>query len=493
MPHNHRYRHRLHPSSNAQLVMPEKFTPMPFQPLIWNWLLEHDRCAVFAGMGMTKTVCTLTAVSELILEGASKGVLIICPLRVGRLAWEAQIERWDHINWMRIANLRTPEGLKSWDEGTSDAYWLNPEKLPSSDRQTKGKTKHHKGFVEKYIKGRKTLPVDTLVIDELTAAKNPKSVRFNSLRPFLHDSPSYKTKFKRVWGLTGTPRSQGYLNIFAQVRLIDPSIFGPSFHQFRQTYFKQVDWMGYKWELQEGAKERIDAKLAGFALALRGSDHLDLPDCTTIDIDVNLPADAMKGYRTLEKDFLLQLEEGDVEALSAAALTTKLLQATAGCLYLTDGGTAVIHDAKIREIKKLIKQHKGEPVLLVGHYIHERERMLKDIPGAVAFHERLVPDWVAGKIPVFVCQPKQMSHGIDQLQHGGRIIIWGTLPHGWETYTQLIHRLLRPGQEHETLVYRILAADTIDWAVAASLKDHQEGEAGMFAAIHALQQLRKTQ
>ena len=138
-------------------------------------------------------------------------------------------------------------------------------------------------------------------------------------------------------------------------------------------------------------------------------------------------------------------------------------------------------------------KHKGEPVLVVAHYIHERKRLLEEFPEAREFHEDDVPAWQAGEIPLWIAQSKQISHGIDGLQDSGRIIIWVTQTHSWETYTQLIHRLVRPGQKHETLIYRLLCADTIDWAVAATLKEKKEGERGMMAAIHALQQLRKTQ
>ena len=471
--------------------MPETLNPLPFQPTIWNWIKDKPRCAVFAGMGMTKTVCTLTAVSDLILEGAAKGVLVICPHRVGTLAWEAQVKRWAHVNWLTVANMRTPEGQQAWEDGSADVYWINSERLPDITRTVKGKETVYPGFVSRFIKKRKKIPVDILVWDEISQAKNPSSKRANALRPYLHDIPGkFRSPFRRLIGLTGTPHPNSYADLFAPIRLLDPSVFGLSFHQWRNRHFTS-DFMGWKWEIKPGAKEIIDAQIADIALVMRSEDHLDLPDCTTIDVDVILPPKVMKDYRTLEKDLLLELAEGDVEALSAAALATKLLQATAGCLYLSDSdGVAVLHDAKIKALRKIRKTHKDEPILVVTHYIHERKRLLEEFPEAVEFHENDVPAWQRGEIPMWIAQSKQISHGIDGLQDSGRIIVWVTPTYSWETYIQLVHRLVRPGQKHETIIYRLLGVSTIDWAVVAALEEKCDGERGLMAAVHALQQLR---
>jgi SNF2 family DNA or RNA helicase len=458
-----------------------------------DWLLDRRKAALWCGMGLGKTASTLTALSERILGGANKGALVICPHRCGPTAWEAQIKRWEHLTWMKAYNLRTEEGQAAWVRGHGELFWINSERLPSIARTRDGKTKRYPGFVEHFIKGKtKKLPVDCVIIDEVSLAKNPSSRRFNSLRSFLHDMPSrnYRTFVKNQWQLTGTPHAGSYQNIFAQIRLLDPTIFGTAFHPWRERYFES-DYMGYKWELRKGAKEEIDAKLAEVALVMRSEDYLDLPPCTIEDIDVTLPAGAAKAYRTLEKDLLLELKEGDVTALTAAALSTKLLQATGGCLYTEDGATAVLHNAKIKALIKLLKSFKGEPTIVVAQYIHERKRLLEEIGGAVEFHERRIDDWMQGKIKVMIAQVDQMSHGIDGLQEGGRRIVWFSPIWSMEGYSQLIKRLHRPGQKEETFVYRLLAKDTIDWAVAAVLQEKEDGESGLFEALKILQGMRK--
>lgn len=469
--------------------MAETWHPQPHHLKMWEWIKEHPLAGVWAGMGLGKTSVCLTEVSELIVSGA-RGALVVCPHRCGPTAWEAQVKRWKHLSWMRVANLR--EDPEAFERGGYEVYWLNSERLPSLDRTVKGVTRHYPGFVERFIKGKRPeeLPVDILIIDESSLAGNAKSVRFNALRPYLHDIPGkFTTPFKRQWQLTGTPHGGSYQKIFAQIRLLDPTVFGRSFHQWRQSHFDS-DYMGFNWELKPGAKDRIDAKLADLCLVMRSEDYLDLPDCTIEDLDVTLPAAVAKDYRRLEKDMLLKLAEGDVTALSAAALTTKLLQATGGCLYTEDGGTAVLHDAKLKALQKLIKSFKGEPAIVVAQYIHERKRLMAEVPGAVEFHEKRIPDWVDGKIKVMIAQVNQMAHGIDGMQLGGRRIVWYSPPWSWELYKQLIKRLHRPGQTEEVFVYRLLATDTIDWAVAQTLKDKEDGENGLFSALEVLQRMR---
>lgn len=472
--------------------MSEPLNMLPFQPLMIDWILRHPRCAVFAGMGMTKTVCTLMAFSEMLLQGEVRGMFLTAPHRVLAISWPNQIARWREVSWLRFANLRTEEGIQAWHDGTADIYGINPERLNSVEKTVRGKSKRYPGFVERHIKGNRRVPADMYVCDECSLAKNPSSKRFNTLRNFLHDIPGrYTSPFRRTLGLTGTPHPNTYLDLFAQIRLLDPSIFGTVFYRFRDRFFEQADYMGYSYKLRPGAKEQIEAALADFALVMLSEEWLQLPDCHVEDIDVAMPRDAREAYDELEKELLIEVDGKTITAASAAVLATKLLQACGGCLYADGGGVAVLHDAKLKALRALRKRHHDEPLLVVTHFIEERERLLRAFPEAVEFHERDLPKWQRGEIPMWVCQERQISHGIDGMQDGGRIVVFCTPTHSWETYTQLIHRLVRPGQLRETIVYRLLCADSYDWSVVETLRDKQEGESGLMQAIKNLQQLRK--
>jgi hypothetical protein len=491
-----------------------KFVPFDYQHRPIEHLLDNDDACLFASPGLGKTVMTLTAISQLILEGAAKGALIIAPLRVCAITWPAQTARWDHTKWMRVANLRTPEGQDAWDRGAAEIFVLNSEQLPSITRTVKcpkcygggcGKCNHgmiekkFPGFVDKFIKGRKTLPVDILVIDELSLAKNHASKRFNALRPYVNDiskvdgKRDYVSPFRRRWGLTGTPAPNSYLDLFAQVRIIDGGKrLGTAFTAYQSRYFES-DYLGYKWVIRPGAKEIIDEKISDIAMVMLGKDYLDLPTCNTEDIEVDLPAAAMKAYKTLEKELLVELETGEITALSAAALTTKLLQLTAGCVFDAEKNTHLVHDAKIDALRKLRKAHPKEPLLVLTSYTHERKRILEAFPEARQFHEKDLGEWQKGKIKMWTTDSRSISHGIDGLQLAGRIAVWMTPTYSFETYFQTNARLVRTGQEHETIIYRILAKGTIDPAVAEALRMKEEGQEGLMVAIKALQMLRCSQ
>lgn len=472
--------------------MSERLQMMPFQPLMIDWIVNRPRCGVFAGMGMAKTVSTLMAFSELWLQGEAKGLFLTAPHRVLVISWPNQLARWRDVSWLKFANLRTEEGIQAWHDGTADIYGINPERLNSVEKTVRGKVKRYPGFVEKHIKGNRKVPADMYVCDELSLAKNPASKRFNTLRNFLHDIPGrFRSPFRRLVGLTGTPHPNSYLDLFAQVRLLDPTIFGTVFYRFRDTYFEKADYMGYTYKLRPGAKEAIEAKLADFALVLLSDEWLDLPDCRIEDVEVLLPAATRTRYETLERDMLLDLERGGtITAAGAAPLATKLLQLTAGCAYLDDAGVHFEHDAKIAALRKLRKKHAKEPILVLTSFVHERERYLREFPDAKQFHERDICAWKDGKIPMWVTDFRSISHGVDGIQTSCRVAVWTSPPYSWEGFTQTNKRIHRPGQNHESIVYRLLCPDTIDDAVTATLEDKKEGERGMLAAIKGLQAMR---
>lgn len=500
--------------------MTEVFTPFDYQVTGIKHLTDNRHAALFATMGTGKTVMTLTAISELILDGAARGALICAPIRTLTSAWPVQVERWRHLNWLRVANMRAPEGVQAWEDGSADIYLTGSEVLPTITKYVKCRVCKGNdegcdncnrgraelvipGFVDKFIRKRKQIPVDIFVIDEISLARNPSSKRFNAIRPYLHDRETpggkvFTSPFRRVWGLTGTPAPGGYLNLFAQVRLLDGGKrLGTAFTKYRDTYF-DGDYLGFKYNLKPGAKEIIDEKISDIALVMLGSDYLTLPPCTYEDVEVEMPASAMKAYRVLEKEMLVELakvlsgfkDDEEVVARSASALMGKLCQFAGGQSYDEQKNTHEIHGAKIDALKKIRKAHPKEPLLVMVAYVHEMARVLREFPEAIEFDEKKIPEWSEGKIPMFVGNPASMAHGVDGLQHRGRIIVWLTLTWNPEYYEQANARLIRLGQEHETRVIHVMAADTVDWAIFESLKNKALTQDGLMKAVKALQEMR---
>jgi superfamily II DNA or RNA helicase len=450
--------------------MSQTFQPFPYQLPMIDHLLDNDRAALFVSPGKGKTVVTLTALDALATLGQFKAALIVAPLRVCSITWPAQVERWAHTRWMRVEHLRTAAGLKAWHDGAADIYLINSELLPNRLPLMFPKSK---SFV---------CPVDTLVIDELSLAKNPQSKRFKALHKHL-------AKIDRRWGLTGTPIPNNYLDLFMQVKMLDDGErLGRTFTGYRDTYFYPADYMGYTYKLVTGSKEAIDAKLADLALVLIG-DGTDLPASSVVDIQVTMPTEARKQYKTLEKEMLAEIAEGEITAPSAGVLVNKLLQITSGAVYDEDRNVLPVHTAKISVLKAVIARHKGEPVLVLCAFKHESARVIAAVRGSKMFDEADLDDWKAGKIPVWVADARSLSHGIDGLQVSCRIAIWVSLTYSHETYVQTNARLIRTGQTAETLIYRLICSGTIDDAVAEALRDKSDTQSGMLFAVRALQRM----
>ena len=450
--------------------MTEHFQPFDYQLPMINHLLDNDRAALFVSPGKGKTVVTLTAIDELATVGQFKAALIVAPLRVCSITWPAQVERWAHTRWMRVAHLRTAAGLKAWHEQAADIYLINSELLPSRLPKMFPKSKT---FV---------CPVDTLVIDELSLAKNPQSKRFKALHKHLGS-------ITRRWGLTGTPIPNNYLDLFMQVKMLDDGKrLGKTYTAYRDAYFYPADYMGYTYKLVTGSKEAIDAQLADLALVMIGEES-DLPASSVVDVAAVMPPEARKQYKTLEKEMLAEIEDGEITAPSAGVLVNKLLQLTSGAVYDADRNILPVHTAKIAALKAIIDRHRGEPILVLCAFKHESARVIAAIRGAKMFDEADLDDWKAGKIPVWVADARSLSHGIDGLQVSCRIAIWVSLTYSHETYVQTNARLIRTGQTAETLIYRIICSGTVDDAVAEALRDKSDTQSGMLLAVRALQRM----
>lgn len=474
------------------------YRPYEYQNRALEWLRDRSQAALFLSPGLGKTVVTATMMSERILEGRNRGFLVVAPIRVVNLTWPEQIAQWDHTKWMTVANMRTPEGIKMWEDGSADIYLINHEQLPTITRTVKGKESKTLGFVDKYIAKRKSIPVDGIVWDELSLCKNHSSVRVNALRPYLFDTdlPSGKkfvSPFRCHIGLTGTPIAKDYRDLFAEIRLIDNGErFGKFVTHYTAKYFDSNKY-SFEVKIKPGAKEIIDSKIADLALVMLGDDYLDVPTPTMEDIEVELPKAARTVYATLEKELLVTLENGEIEALSAAALTTKLLQITGGCAYDAEKNTHAIHDAKIDALKKLRKKlGPKEPLMVFVAYKHEYQRVLDAIPGARMFDEKDMDAWRKGKIHTWVANPASMSHGLDGVQVSCKTAVWFTLTWSNEKFIQSNARIIRTGQSYASTIYRILVKDSVDEAVCESLRTKDAEQTGLLHALRLLQKLKKS-
>ena len=429
-------------------------------------------------MGLGKTAICLWALRELFTDGATCGALVIAPKRVATITWPEEVAKWKEFAWMKTLVLRKPADYKLMESAKHHLYVINYEQIPNLCRY--------------YLDNRrKPLAFDTVIFDEITRGKNPSSVRMRKLRDHIHRIP-------RRWGLTGTPNPNSLLELWAQIRLLDDGErLGKSFHSFQNNYFVTTDFQGYDWKPRAGTEEKIYGKLKDIALVQRSSDYLNIPPTITEDVAVTLDETARRHYTTMERELLLLLGRGaEVVALTAAVLVTKLLQITSGCVYETvqefstgDKPWHKLHGIKLDALRKLARQ-RNEPLLVATNFRHERVMILEAFPEAREWHDGILPEWNAGKVRMLVADPRSIGHGLN-LQAGGRTVVWFSLTYSRELYDQFNARLARKGQGQETFVYRIIALDTIDEAVALVLKHKDEGQQALLSALRNYQLMAK--
>lgn len=457
-----------------------KFNPLTHQELANTHLKENLEALLFAGMGLGKTAAVLSASDWLFADGDMTGLLIVAPLRVAVLTWPDEVEKWDNFQYMKISDIRTKQGKKDWENGASHIYTINYESLPR--------------FTNDYIKGHRAseLPVDSVLFDEIDNAKNPSSKRIKTFRQYA------RAKFRRAWGMTGTPIPNSRRDLFAQVRLIDQGkTFGTKYTPWERQYFEAENhWSQYpKMILRPGAAEALEKATAHLALVLRSEDWLKIPPVRTIDIPVALPAAAKKIYAKVEKELLALLENGsEVLAVNQAVLVTKLLQISSGAVYVQEGDDVAtrraetLHMAKIDALRKLHKDIDGEPLLVGCWYRHEVDRILEAFPDARKFENHLLKDWNTGKIPMLVSHPKSIGHGLN-LQHGGRSVCWFSHNHNRGLFDQFNARVARQGQSKETMIYRLISPGTIDDAVIGALESKGDDQNAFLKTLKNVKRL----
>jgi len=423
----------------------------PYQQQMVDHLLANDRAYASVGLGLGKTASTLAALNTLFQDGAIRAALIVAPKRVARMTWPNEIAKWDQFRWMKVEHL-----LNDPPSGKAQIYLINYDRL---DRLESLKF------------------CDVVVFDEITKAKNPQSKRINAIRPLF--------KGQRRWGLTGTPRPNSLMELFAQIRLLDDGQrLGRAFGLFRDANFFPTDYMRYNWAPKPGAEQRVYTKISDLTVTLRSSDYLNVPDAILNDVEISLSPVAQDAYDELEKQFLVLTKDGEVVARNAAVLAGKLHQIAGGTVYNDDKTISQLHDGKIVVLEEIVRDVK-EPLLVACNYVHERERVVASIKGAVdasKFKGDIEKAWNSGGIPMLVADPRSLGHGLN-LQQGGRTVVWFSPTWSRELYDQFNARVARKGQSQQPLIYRILAKGTIDEAIVETLRERGDAQNAMLRVM----------
>ena len=439
-----------------------KFKPRPYQQRSID-LIEHQRSVgLFLDMGLGKTAAVLTAVKDMLWNFSIYKVLIIAPKSVAEDTWTREADKWDHLHDLRISLvLGTAKKRQKALAEDADIYVINRDNVI---------------WLCKYLDG---WPFDMVVIDELSSFKNPDTKRFRALRRSMPVTC-------RVIGLTGTPAANSLEDLWSEIYLLDRGKrLGKTLTEYRQKYFHPGAHKGfvvYKWLLNKGADKQIAARLSDLCVSMKNTDYLKLPKRIDNVIRVTLSPKEMALYKQLEKERILELDQGEVAALTAATVMNKLLQMANGAVYDDDGHVIQIHDQKLDALEDIVEAT-GKPILIFYSFRHDLDRIRERFPDArVLKTSDDISDWNAGRIRILLAHPASAGYGLN-LQEGGSTIVWYGLTWSLEQYQQANARLYRQGQEHTVIIHHIIAKGTVDENVMEALKKKDTSQAALLAAL----------
>ena len=401
---------------------------------------------------------------------------MVGPLRVARDVWPAETEKWDHLSDLivSVAVGNTAERVKAL-EAVADIYVINRENLC-------------------WLIDESGLPFDfdTVIIDELSSFKNHQAKRFKSLM-------KVRPKIKRIIGLTGTPSSNGLMDLWAEFKLLDMGTrLGRFITAFRSNYFmpdKKNGQIIYSYKPLPGAEQCIYQKISDITISMKSTDYLKMPELISSEHPVMLSEKEAKRYDELARDLVLELPGGEVTAANAAALSNKLCQMANGAIYADGGETQVIHHQKLDALEDIIEAAAGKPILVAYWYKHDYERIVEKlrsikIPFSKLDTAESIRKWNNKEIPVGLIHPASAGHGLN-LQEGGSCIVWFGLNWSLELYQQTNARLWRQGQTAETVVVQhIVTKGTIDERILRALSLKDKSQSALIDAVKADLQMR---
>ena len=449
-----------------------QYEPHEYQSFATNYIEEHAISALLVDMGLGKTVITLTALLNLLFDSfLIHKVLVVAPLRVGLISWPDELKKWDHLKFLRSSVVigTEMERLKAL-KAKVDIYIINRENL--------------EWLVSK--SGYK-FDFDTVVIDELSSFKNAKAKRHKALmlvRPYV----------KRIIGLTGTPASNGLMDLFAEFKCLDCGArLGRFITRYREEYFipdKRNGMVVFSYKPQVGAEERIYRKISDITISMKAIDHLKMPDLIDVEHKVELDDSEMAVYNELQDEMIAEIKDKEISSANAAVLTGKLLQVSNGAIYTDSGEVVEVHERKLDALEDIIEAANGKPLLVAYWFKHDLDRIKKRLDKLGIIYATLdkpdaISKWNSKDLQVGLIHPASAGHGLN-LQSGGNTIVWYGLTWSLELYQQTIARLYRQGQKERTVVViHIVAKDTMDETVLKALKRKDATQNRLIDAVKA--------
>lgn len=447
------------------------YEPYPYQQYCAARIVADAAVGLFLDMGLGKTVITLDAINTLRYDRwAVQRVLIIAPKKVAEGTWIKEAQKWEHLRHLRISAVLGSQQKRLRALATpADIYVINRDNV---------------AWLVDYFKN--AWPFDMAVLDESSSFKNSQSKRFKALK-------LVRSRINRLVELTGTPASNGLIDLWAQIYLLDGGArLGRTLGQYRERFFdpdKRSRTQIFSYTPKDGSMEYIQQAIGDICVSMKAEDYLNLPDRMFDDVPVVLDDKARKAYRQLERDLLLELDEGQITAASAGVLTGKLLQLCNGAVYDSEKRPLAIHNCKVEAFLEVLEQLNGQHCLVFYNFQHDRDRLLAALEPLglrVRVYQSAADEdaWNAGEIDVLLAHPASCAYGLN-LQNGGHHIVWFGLTWSLEQYEQANKRLHRQGQRHPVIVHHLVVQGGMDEDVIESLRAKGDTQEALMDALKA--------
>lgn len=441
-----------------------KYEPHEYQDYAKEFVVKQNVSALFLDCGLGKTVITLTAIWELLLDYFEvRKVLIIAPCRVCRDTWPSELQKWNHLKGIEMSTvLGSEKDRVTALNRRANVYVINRENV-------------------EWLVEHCRWDFDMVVIDELSSFKSHKAKRFKALK-------RVRPMVRRIVGLTGTPAPNGLIDLWAEIGLLDMGQrLGRFIGGYRERFFvpdKRSREMIFSYKPREGAEEAIYELISDICISMKAADYLEMPECIYNRVEVIMNEKEKKLYQQLERDMLIPFEDGDIDAVNAAGLSNKLMQMANGAIYDENGAVKHIHDRKLEALEDLVEAANGKSVLIAYWYKHDLERIKKYVGAVELDTAEDMKKWNAGEIPVAVIHPASAGHGLN-LQAGGSTLIWFGLTWSLELYQQMNARLWRQGQKETVVIHHLIAKETLDERVMEALEKKDCGQSALVDAVKA--------
>ena len=442
--------------------MPSRNDLHPYQHRIIDFIYNTPKCAVWAGLGLGKTITTLTAITDLLDSLTVCKVLIIAPLRVANSVWHTEAKRWTHTKDLTFSIVTGSEKERiSALFKSADIYVINRENV--------------QWLVEHY---KTKWPYDLVVIDESSSFKSASSQRFKALK-------KVRTLTDRMVQLTGTPSPNGLIDVWSQMFLLDGGErLGKTMSAYKMRFF-QTGHNGYTLKLVNNADKIIHRLIDDMVISLNVDDYLQMPKRIDTVMRVNIPPTRLAEYKQLERDFIMQINDTEIVAYNAATLAGKLLQYCNGAMYTDElKNWTEIHTAKLDALDEILEDNQDENLLIAYNYKTDLIRLKARYPDAVVLDNDpdIITKWNNGRIKILLAHPASAGHGLN-LQHGGSIIVWFGLNWSLELYQQFNGRLHRQGQTKPVRIVHIVADGCIDDKVMRAIENKAQTQDELLNAL----------